>query len=186
MHKSCLDCYEGPKSLESGFGILLLTIVAVLIQVMGVLSLLARILTLVLALIVVAILKVLIASVLTLMVFILKLGIVSGICLRGIIIFAPGVQTTVFPNVHSMDWALFLSTRMFTCWTGLFGWLLGLVNLLLGILSFLVLRFLDLPFFFFFLPLLELLLLEELLLDLPLSDDSLSLELELDSLSRSK
>jgi len=138
LHKSCLDCYESPKSLESGFGILLLTIVAVLIQVMVVLSLLARILTLVLALIVVAILKVLIASVLTLMVFILKLGIVSGICLRGIIIFAPGVQTTVFPNVHSMDWALFLSTRMFTCWTGLFGWLFGIFNLLLGILSFLV------------------------------------------------
>ena len=73
---------------------------------------LARILTLVLALVVVTILNVLIA-IFTLIVLILMLVVVPGICLRGIIVFAPGVQTTVSPNVSSMDGELFLSTRVF-------------------------------------------------------------------------
>ena len=76
------------------------------------LTLLARILTLVLALVVVAILKVLIV-ILTLIVFILTLLVVPGICLRGIIVFIPGVQTTISLNMSSMDGELFLSTRVF-------------------------------------------------------------------------
>ena len=59
---------------------------------------------------------------LTLIVVILTLDIVSGICLQGIIAFAPGVQTAVSPNASSVDWALFLSIRIFLlCLTGLFG-----------------------------------------------------------------
>ena len=101
------------------------------------LTLLIKILALALALVVVAILKVLIA-ILTLIVFILTLVVVPGICLRRIIVFAPGVQTTVSPNVFSMDGALFLGTRVFLCWFGLFGRLLGLLTLFLRILNFLL------------------------------------------------
>ena len=75
---------------------------------------LARILVLVLALVGVAILKVLIA-ILALIVFILTLVIVLGVCHRGVVDFAPGVQTTVSSNVFSMNGALFLGTRVLLC-----------------------------------------------------------------------
>ena len=91
---------------------------------------LARILTLVLALVVVAILKVLVA-ILTLIVFILPLVVVPGVCLRGVIVFTPGVQTKISPNVSSMDRAFFLGTRVFLCCFGLFGRLLVLLTLFL-------------------------------------------------------
>ena len=104
------------------------------------LTLLIKILALALALVVVAILKVLIA-ILTLLVFILTLVVVPGICLWGIIVFTPGVQTTVSPNVFSMNRALFLGTRVLLRWFGLFGCLLELLALLLRILRLLVFAF---------------------------------------------
>ena len=101
------------------------------------LTLLIKILALALALVVVAILKVLIA-ILTLIVFILTLVVVPRVCLRGIIVFTPEVQMTVSPNMSSMDRTFFLGTRVFLCWFGLFGRLLGLLTLFLRILNFLL------------------------------------------------
>ena len=89
--------------------------------------------------------------------------------------------------MSSMDGVLFLGTRVLLCWFGLFGCLLGFLTLFfLEYSDFLCLRLLDLAIFFF-LPLLEpLLLFVDPLLNLILSVESLSLELELDSLSGSK
>ena len=52
--------------------------------------------------------------------------------------FAPKVQTTVSPNMSPMGEALFLGTRVFLRWLGLFGRLLGLLTRFLGILRLLV------------------------------------------------
>ena len=61
-----------------------------------------------------------------------------AVCLWGIIVFTPLVQTTVSPNVSSIDKALFLGTRVLLRWFGLFGRLLELLTLFLRILRFLV------------------------------------------------
>ena len=128
------------------------------------LILLARILVLVLALVVVTILKVLIA-ILTLIVFILILVVVPGVCLWGII-------------GHSS-----LAPGCFFVGLACLGVFLDFLPFFLEYYSdFLFLRLLDLATFFS-LPLLELSLVVEPLLDSLLSVESLSLELELDSLS---
>ena len=108
-HEVCIRTLSivtrAPSHLSFVLGILLLTIVAVLILVMVTLILLARILVLVLTMVVVAILKVLIA-ILILIAIILTLVVISGVYLRGIVVFTPRVQMTVSPNMSSMDRAL--------------------------------------------------------------------------------